>query len=108
MDSLLISKNEGLEDSDMFLINIKEVRTCLCNIPCLSCNSWISVSINEVLPCSYLKSMILFNDNTLLNCNDSLFNSWNERSGAIDEPFISWKSFFFCFRINKVSNAFNS
>lgn len=92
----------------MFLINIKEVRTCLSNIPSLSSNSWISVSINEVLPCSYLKSMILFNDNTLLNCNDSLFNSWNECSRTIDEPFISWESFFFVFRINKVSNAFNS
>lgn len=108
MDSLLVSKDVGLENADMFLIDIKEVRTSLGNSPSFSSNSWISVSISEVLSCSYLKGMILLNDNTLLNSHDSLFNSWNESSRTINKPFISWISFFFCLWINKVSYAFNS
>jgi len=76
----------------LLLINIKEIGSTFLNHPSFSCNSLYSIFISEVLFGSYLKSLILLDDNVFFNSNNFLFNLWNVSAWTINQPFVCWES----------------
>lgn len=108
LDSLVFSQDNSLLNRYLFFVNIKEVRSTLGYQPCLSSNSSLAFSVNEVLSRSDLKSFIMLDDHALFNGSDLLFNSWYVGTWPVDEPFVSRVSVFLSLCVFEVSNALNS